>query len=75
MSRQELEDLFDAAVADKVLFRAIVTTNPLLWSALRKIGRYRKRAKYGKWYPLARGLELAIMWPLRIITAPFKGYV
>ena len=75
LTHEELVKLHDLAVADPDVFRYIVHERPDIWRELTVIARERQRAKYGKWYPLFRVGHAAIIWPLRIITAPFKGYV
>ena len=49
MTRQELEDLYDSAVADIHVFRK-VTRDPDLWRTLTEVARDRERASWGKWY-------------------------
>ena len=73
LSRQELEDLYDAAIADKAVFRA-VTSDSVLWAALSQIARDRKRARYGeRRYRLLFPVEWATTWLARAITALFRG--
>jgi hypothetical protein len=49
MTRQELEDLYDSAVADIHVFR-MVTRDPDLWRTLTEVAHDRERASWGKWY-------------------------
>lgn len=75
MSRQELEDLYEAAVHDREVFRFVARERPDLWAALQPIARERKRAGHGKWHRIIWPFEWVFIWLLRIVTAPFKGYV
>jgi hypothetical protein len=66
---------YDAAAANPDVFRVLTRERPDLWEAVVPIARERERAKLGRLYPVVPALRAAVVWPIRIVTWPFRSYL